>query len=280
MRTTPVDSQTVEALLAAFRARLSGALPFREDSALVEDLLLEVRPVLEGLARGIQIGAGEPSAQHEGFALLRLLLRRVALQGGTPTAALALTRALEGALDELGFRVPEAAREHLSIVALEGYCAGRDERREEQLRALSAASQQCFALAPRCYVVCLSGCHHLDQLERALEDIARELFRADAKAVLLDVARLQQADEETARALVGWVSTLRGLGTQLLISGVGSELSGWFERLKLDALGVQRCQSLAVAVPRLMAVGGYEIRARGRLLELMERVRSGRSGAT
>jgi anti-anti-sigma regulatory factor len=274
MRTTPVDSATVEALLAAFCARLSGALPFREDSALIADLLVEVRPVLEGLARGIQIGAGEPSAQHEGFALLRLLFRRVALQGATPTAALALTRALEAALNEGGFQVPERACEHLAIVALEGYCAGRDERHEETLRALSAASQLCFALAPRCYVVCLSGCHHLDQLDKALDDIARELFRGDAKAAALDVARLQQVDEESARALVGFASTLRGLGTQVLLSGASAALHGWFEQLKLDALRVERFEELSLALPRLLALGGYEVKARGRLLELMKRVRS------
>ena len=269
----------MEALLGAFSASLAGAMPFREDSALVPELTAEVRPVLEALLRGYAIEHGKAqqgSAQHEGFALLRLLSRRAALLGATPTAALALARAIEGALLEHGVLRSNQEREHLEIVVVEGYSAGRDELREETLRHLAADTQVWFALAPRCYVICLAGSHHPEQLDQSLDGIARALFRADARAVVLDLGRLVADDEDSARSLVSFVHTLRGLGADVLLCGAGTGLGAWFERLRLAQSGVERCDSFGAALTRALALCGYELRSRGRFGDLMERVRSPR----
>jgi anti-anti-sigma regulatory factor len=275
MPATPVDLQSVEVLVEAFRARLVGALPFREDSALAADLLGEAAPVLEALARGYRLGEGASAAQHEGFALLRLFCRRAALLGATPTAALVLVRALEGALAAADVPVSGTEREHLSMVAIEGYCGGRDEQRESQLRLTAAASQVWFALAPRCFVVCPAGSHHTEQLEPVLHSISRELFRADARAVLLDLSRLQADDEDSARLLLHLCATQLGLGAQVLVYGANPGLAAWFERLQSGPQRIEHCTSFAGGVARALSLSGYELRARGRLGELMERVRSG-----
>jgi anti-anti-sigma regulatory factor len=262
--------RSVEALQEAFCARLAGAMPFREDSALVPELAAEVRPVLEALLRG------HGTAQHEGFALLRLLSRRAALLGATPTAALALARAIEGALLDQGVERSNQEREHLEIVVVEGYSAGRDELREEKLRRVAADTQVWFALAPRCYVICLAGSHHPEQLEQSLDAIARALFRADARALVLDLSRLLADDEDSARSLVSFVHTLRGLGADVLLCGADPALAVWFENLRLAQSGVERCDSFGAAQARALALCGYELRPRGRLGDLMERVRSPR----
>jgi anti-anti-sigma regulatory factor len=276
MPATPVDLQSVEVLVEAFRARLAGALPFREDSALAADLDIEAAPVLEALARGYRVVAeGGQAAQHEGFALLRLFCRRAALLGATPTASLVLARAIETALIDTGIAISDSAREHLAIVAIEGYCAGRDEQRERSLRASASASQVWFTLAPRCFVVCPAGSHLVEQLEQLLDGISRTLFRADAHAVLLDLSRLQADDEDSARLLVSFCATQLGLGAHVLLCDVSAPLDVWFGRLQLAQHRVERCEGFAAGVARALSLCGYELRARGRLGELMERMRSG-----
>jgi hypothetical protein len=132
-----------------------------------------------------------------------------------------------------------------------------------------------FALVPRCYVVCLAGSHHPEQLEQTLDTLARELFRGEARAVLLDLGRLSAEDQDSARLLVSFAGTQLGLGARVLLCGANAGLTRWFDALQLTQRGVEPCASFAAGVARALALCGHDLRARGRLGDLMERVRSG-----
>jgi hypothetical protein len=249
-RTSTATAPDLTAMLHVFDARLERALPFREDIARLRDLLAELAPTLEVLGAAYAAGGGGAGAIHEGFALFNLLARRVGLAGVTPSAPLALARATAGALEDAGCELSARQRDELLVVALEGYAAGRDELRERELCRGSAQAQ-------------------------VLDELARRLFRAEARSVLLDLSRLADSGEEGARALFGFVATLRALGAQVFHCGAAA-LESWRERLGLPALGAASFADFEAARGPALAAAGYELRrARGRAREWIERVRPG-----
>jgi hypothetical protein len=274
-RTSTATAPDLTAMLHVFDARLERALPFREDIARLRDLRAELAPTLEVLGAAYAAGGGGAGAIHEGFALFNLLARRVGLAGVTPSAPLALARATAGALEDAGCELSARQRDELLVVALEGYAAGRDELRERELCRGSAQAQVCCALAPGCFAVCLAGTHAPERLEQLLDELARRLFRAEARSVLLDLSRLADSGEEGARALFGFVATLRALGAQVFHCGAAA-LESWRERLGLPALGAASFADFEAARGPALAAAGYELRrARGRAREWIERVRPG-----
>jgi len=275
------------AMLRAFEARLEGALPFREDAALLRELGAELRPVLEALSCGYATAADDVScapgcapasggsAAHEGFALFNLLARRSGLAGATPSAMPALARGVASALEAGGCRLSAAQHEDLLLIALEGYAAGRDELRARELCRDGADDQVCCELAPACFAIFLAGAPASERLEPLLDELSRQLFRAEARGVLLDLSRLSDPDEDGARALLGFVTTLGSLGTQVFLYGV-ERLDAWRERLGLPDLGAQAAARFEAARDGALAAAGYELRrTRGRAREWLERVRPG-----
>jgi anti-anti-sigma regulatory factor len=281
------------AMLAAFEARLEGALPFREDAALLRELGPELRPVLETLAcayvgpvldesfaaaggqRAGRGGGRVASMAHEGFALFNLLARRAGLFGATPSAMPALARGVVSALQAAGCQLMPEEREDLLLIALEGYAAGRDELRARELRRDNADDQVACELAPACFAIFLAGAPTSERLEALLDELSRRLFRAEARSVLLDLSRLADPDEDGARALLGFITTLGSLGTQVFSCGA-EQLDAWRERLGLHALGAQAATSFDAARDGALAAAGYELRrTRGRAREWLERVRPG-----
>ncbi len=266
--------------LSAFEAELACRLPFREDAALLAALMTEVPPALDALARGYRIsqsgsGGQDKAALSEGFALFNLLCRGAGLLGATPTASVALARATIAALQKQGVALPEACREELCVIAVEGYSAGRDELRERSLREIAAQSQVWFALAPRCFCVFLAGSLLPDALERLCEDLARHLFRAQARSALVDVSRLHEVGEDQARAVVAFARTLAGLGVEVTLYEERERLAPWYVQLDLRMPGVHQSRDLPEAIARSLQAAGYDLRARGRLGELIDRVRAG-----
>jgi anti-anti-sigma regulatory factor len=263
-------------MLRAFEARLERALPFREDAALLRELGAELRPVLESLACAYALPADSgTSAAHEGFALFHLLARRSGLLGATPSVAPALARGVVSALEAAHCQLSAAQRDDLLLVALEGYAAGRDELRARELCRDGADDQASCELAPGCFAIFLAGAPTGERLEPLLDELSRRLFRADARSLLLDLSRLSELDEEGARALLHFSTTLGGLGTQVFLFGV-DRLDAWRERLGLPELGAHSSTRFEAARDAALGAAGYELRrTRGRAREWLERVRPG-----
>jgi hypothetical protein len=271
------SSPDVDAMLRGFEARIEHSVPFREDAELLRELRAEVRPVLEALASAYAYAdsVGSPRALHDGLSLFNLLARRTGFQGVTPTALLALAHGVASGIEASGCTLSGAQRDELLVVALEGYAAGRDELRERELCPSGAQGQVCCALAPGCFGVFLTGAHGSERLERQLDEISRQLFRAEARSVLLDLARLPEDGEERARALLGFIATVMSLGTQVFVCG-GTGLDAWRQRLGLPALGAQQLADFDAARAAALLAAGYELRRTGGLARgLIERVRPG-----
>jgi hypothetical protein len=275
-----------DAIFGAFERELASSLPFREDAALLGALRADLPPVLYALRTGYQTSAEPCTGQvlparldaraplSEGYALFNLLCRRAGLLGATPTASLALARALVGALRAQGLALSSACADDLAVIAVEGYSAGRDELRERSLRTIAGESQVWFALAPRCFCLFLAGSLLPEALERLLDDLARRLFRAEARSLLVDVSRLYEAGEDQARAVITFASTLVGLGLDVTVFEERARFQPWFAQLALSKHGVRESSVLSEALARALSVAGYDLRARGRLGELIDKVRS------
>jgi hypothetical protein len=266
--------------LGVFRAELESSLPFREDALLLRALLVDLPPALSALRSGY-LASDQPCAAasrgvlSEGFALFNLLCRRAGLLGATPTACLVLARAALTALKSEGLALTAACADDLAVVAVEGFSAGRDELRERALRTIAGESQVLLTLAPRCFALFLAGSLLHEQLERLLDDWARQLFRAETRSALLDSSRLHEAGEDSARAIVAFASTLSGLGVALCIYEPTERFDAWFHKLGLSARGVRQSSEPGAALARTLAAAGYELRTRGRLGELIDKVRAG-----
>jgi hypothetical protein len=227
--------ESIQAMLLAFQQAYTTSVPFREDGALVHDLAQEVKPVLEALAVAADADAGTRPV-HEAYALLNLFCRRAGALGATPSAALSLLEAIVQSLVAAGVQVTERWRRDLSMVAVEGYSAGRDERVTRELKQAALRGQVGFLLAPRSYAGFLAGALDADDVEHVLEDWARTLLRCDAQSCLLDVSRLEcAAFEQAARAVTGFCVTAQSLGVSVLLFAARGEL-----RQTLLAVGLAR----------------------------------------
>jgi hypothetical protein len=264
--------------LQVFETELVAALPFREDTALLITLLGDVPPVLSALGSAYRASAEACAASRaglsEGFALFNLLCRRAGLLGATPTAGLALARALVAALNSEGVSLAQACVHDLSVVAVEGYSAGRDELREHSLRTIALESQVALALAPSCFLVCLAGSLLSEPLERLLDERARKLFRAEARSVLLDISRLQESGEDHARAIVAFAGTLAAFGVEVLVYDAAARFDPWFNQLGLTGRGAQHSAVFTDCLTRALAAAGCELKTRGRLGDLLDKVRT------
>jgi len=211
---------------------------------------------------------------REGFALFNLLCRRAGLLSATPTASLALANAVLAGLEAAETRLTPEQKEELSMIAVEGYSAGRDEQRERSLRLDAANNQICCMLGPRCAALFLAGSHLPEHLEATLEQTARQLFRADVRAALLDLSRLDDAGEESARAIANLLATLGSLGARVVVVGA-RDLKPHFERFQIAQHGAQLVDDFAVALTLVLRAAGLELKQRRTFGDLIDKVRSG-----
>jgi hypothetical protein len=251
--------QPTEAMLETFERVYRSGVPFQEDRVLGTDLVHEVAPVLETLAR---TAANQGvTGSHEAYALLSLLGRRAGWLGATPSAAFVVLRALVTALSSAGLEPSAEFREQLNMVLIEGYCAGRDERVSSELRASVARSQVSISLAPRCRYLAPAGPLEVEALEQVLDEAARAFLRDDGVSCLLDVARLEsQPTERVARALLEFCLQCRSVGGSLVLTGVSPELTVELRTLGLSNDVALVVHTLAEAMSQVLALAGHELR--------------------
>jgi anti-anti-sigma regulatory factor len=252
---------SLRASQACFREHYLRAARFREDAALADELVAEAAPVLEALVLAFEPTEG-PRALHEGYALLNLLGRRAAILGATPSVALAVPQAIAAALRDAGCTVDSSAEAELAIVALEGYCAARDERTAHQLRRQAASQQFTVALGPRCVGLFLAGTHEESELSPLLEGAARELLRGDVLSVLLDLSRLDPVDEELARALGRFCAHAATLGVCTFVFGAQARLREQFRQWSLTHAVTAFVDDFALARTQALAAAGLALRPR------------------
>jgi hypothetical protein len=244
---------------ARFRATYREQARFREDSELAEVLASEAEPVLEVLRTAL--APGEPLALHEGYALLTLLARHAASLGATPGVALTLSDAIAAALREVGLEISAAHRSELTLVAVEGYCAARDERATRVLRECAAERQVAVELGPGCVGIFLAGCHDEADLTPTLERFARDLLRGDTRSCLLDVHRLEPIDEDLARAIGRFCTHAATLGVCSFVFGASATLRAQFERWSVAGGPTLLVDEFAQARSLALAAAGLELRA-------------------
>lgn len=196
---------------------------FREDRTLLAGLEPELDPVLESLYVALIPSEG-PLAVHEAYAYLSLLCRRVGVLGATPAAALVLVHAITQALRSVGVRLLDEGAVALSIVAMEAYTQGHDERLTRELRRAAADTQVVVELARGVHGVFLAGVHDEPDLTPMLEQAARELLRDNAKSCLLDLSRLRVDDEDLARGIGRFIASAVTLGVATFVFGATPEL--------------------------------------------------------
>jgi hypothetical protein len=272
------------AMRASFREHYARSVTFKEDGALLDQLDVEAEPVLEALFTAFAPGQGvEATAAlthspvaiapslHEAYALLGLLARRAATLGATPSTSLALIDALVAGVGSAGVALPANTRRELAVVAVESYCAARDERVTAQLRRIAAERQVALTLAPHCSAIFLAGRHEASDLQPTLESMARELLREDARSCLLDLSRLEPPEEELARALGHFCASGSTLGVAIFIVGSRDPLREQFERW-----GVARGACLFVddfrqARELALAAAGVQVRPLRQWARLLQR---------
>ncbi|HEX5660693.1 MAG TPA: hypothetical protein VFX59_26050, partial [Polyangiales bacterium] len=218
---------------ASMRARFAAAYTaqarFKEDVQLAGALAREAEPVLEVLAISLQSGA-----LHEGYALLTLLARHAASLGATPGIALTLVDAIAAALEPT-LIIDRRQRDELTVVALEGYCAARDERSTRLLRETAAEHQVAVQLAPGCVGIFLAGSHDESDLGPTLERFARDLLYAGTRSCLLDLTRLEKPiGEDLARALGRFCGQAATLGVCSFVLGAPPTLCDQFTRWEVS----------------------------------------------
>jgi hypothetical protein len=232
---------------------------FREDRLLGADLVEQGEPVLEALAEALQ-PADAPNEGHEAAALLTLLCRRAGLNGATPTACHALVRALVAALEESAVRVPPEVAERLLTVAFEGYVLGRDERLDLAHQEYLARAQVGLELAPACRVLFLVGRCDEARLGEALDELSRTALHAEVLSCLVDISRLELADEELTRVLCDRLATLLSLGPSLVVVVPEGERAAQLECHRAAISSARIVHSFDEGARFALAAAGYELR--------------------
>ena len=258
----------------AFREHYAQSARFREDRALADELTLEAGPVLEALFTACALPASQ-RVLRESYALLNELCRRAAGLDATASVAVTLPDAIAHALDAVGRALEPSLLQDLSVVAVEGYCAGRDERATRLLRTRAAEQQALVRLGPRCCTIVLAGRHEQADLEPTLEGFARTLLRDDIAGCLLDVSRLTVEDEELARALGRFCLQAATLGVRTAVVGASSLLCEQLTSWTAEDLLTSCVDDYDRALRQTLSAAGLLLRPRRRWTRLFLPARSG-----
>lgn len=274
-----VERVTAE-ILARFEAALTTRLPFRDDRARVPELGREARPAVASLhfALSVEVEGDESSLEHhEGLAMIHLLGRRAAVLGISPFSAAQIVDALVDALvsgmgagsTEPPRTFPMRLRELLGATLIEGFVRGREEVVAERARKTSAASLPSFRFAPDCYALVLAGDLDAEAIEARGNELAREVFAAQARAVVLEVSKLVAPDRSHAAAIAETTASARVVGVPVHLAGASPELR---EMLRdLGFLPEQLHDGFESAARAASRLAGFELRERGGLRRLFGR---------
>jgi anti-anti-sigma regulatory factor len=250
-----------ERAIERFRIAASAALPLRAD--LADELSAEARPAVHALLFATASHtADDPESleHHETLAMVTLLARRLALLGGTPTAALRLTDTLLESVRAEGWEVPTRLDPALTTVAVEGFVRGREERASTEAARDAVSRIPIVRLAEGCLGVFPRGHYESERLEAAMEELGRRLFREEIRVCLVDLAGVSGLSASAARALLSIDESARTLGVVAIFAGMGEELREAALRggLVLDHLNL--AVDAAEGLRRALSVAGFAVR--------------------
>jgi hypothetical protein len=270
------EAAAAEQAAARFGEELRAAARFEADRAVVDSLCVEARPVIEALLDGI-VAADRTDpralALREALTLTRLLGRRAAELGATPTAALALApclvRAVEGS---------QPLAEDLRAIALEGYVAAREERLDERASRRMADAIAVVEAAPGCIAVLPAGLQDDDELERVFDGVGRRLLERDARACVVHLGELSGADRERARRVFALHSTCLMLGVTCIYTAVRDD---WRDAARDAGIALDDVRfepDFASGLRAALDACGLELRPRARLGDVLRRMVTPRRG--
>ncbi|MBZ0120506.1 MAG: hypothetical protein K8H88_26170, partial [Sandaracinaceae bacterium] len=229
------------------------------DRALVADMTLEARPVLESLLEARRFCPElEPSRPElsEPLALASLLGRRAANLGGTVGGVLELGPLLA---DSIGGG-PPALVESLRALTVEGFVSAREETLAELADRRAAEATVCFLLAPRVMWVALAGAQSGDALEPVLEQIGRTMLERDVRACVVDVSALRRLDRDVVARALGLHATAQMLGASAIFVGISETWRDLAEQAGTSLADVRHAPDPVSAARDALASCGLELR--------------------
>ncbi len=249
-----------EDAIARFREASASRLPLR--AALADDLACEARPAVHALlfaTANERVEDPESLEHHETLAMITLLGRRLALLGGTPTAALRLVPTLLAAVREANWPVPPGLDESLTTVAVEGFVRGREERILAEAAKDAVDRIPVVALADGCLAVLPRGRYDSEHLEAAMEELGRRMFREEVSVVLVVLDGLADVTAATARALLSIDEYARTLGVTAIFAGMDARFEEAAERAGVDRTHLTLASDAPDGVRRAFSIAGYAV---------------------
>lgn len=253
--------RVAEDAIVRFRTASTASLPLA--AMLVDDLASEARPAVQALLFATSTPRAEnPESleHHETLAMFTLLGRRVAVLGGTPTAALRLVSMLLAAIRECEWPVPFYLDETLSTVAMEGYVRGREERILGEAARQAVGRIPMVSLAEGCIAVLPRGAYDSEHLAAAMEELGRRMFREDMRACLVVLDGLEDVTAATARALLSVHEYARTLGVTAVFAGMDSRFAEAADRAGVDRSRLTLAPDAVSGVRRALSNAGYALR--------------------
>lgn len=253
-----------ERILARFESQGLGAISLRPE--VKAELVLEARPAVHALLFGLgtdRAGDATSLEHHESLAMVTLLGRALALSGATPTPVLRVVPALLRAFRDEGAEPTQAFEEALQAVCLEGFVRGREEAVERRVRRGHEQAIAPFALADGVVALRLVGDLSPDAVTALIEELGRALFRAEARACVVDVNPLAAPTARRARALLAAEEVCRTLGVRCVYSGLDARWRAELAGVDLSALTL--AGNFAEATALALAAAGSRIAPTSRL---------------
>lgn len=214
MSARPVSFEELQGALARSRLTLG--------PRTLEEIVPEVMPVLEALAalpprsEATDLGSFE---FREGFALITLLGRRLALLDLTPTATLGICATAIRLVPN-----SEAFANAAAAACMEGFVRGREERIEQLHRAKAQASVTPVRVSAKAFLLIPSGIEDPETISQKVDELARKLFKHEAKFALVDFSQMGEPSVERAAALFGADEMAKMLGASCIFTGIDA---GW-----------------------------------------------------
>lgn len=259
------EERLAEAILEAFATALSGAA-LSADAR--RELVVEARPAVHAVLFAVgsdRAGDTNSLEHHESLAMLTLLGRKVALLGGTPSAALCVVPALCDAFESCEVRVPAGVNAALNSVLMEGFVRGREEAVDERHRRSLAKATGALRVCEGVLLLRFVGRLDPDAIVAVGEDFARRLFSTEAVSCVVDVSSLEGTTSRHARAVFAIDEAARMLGVRCIFSGFDER---WAETLAdvdpRDAEGsrrllVERVEPFADALHTALSAADYRL---------------------
>ncbi len=210
----PVSFEELQGALAQSRLTLG--------QRTLDEIVPEVMPVLEALASlppRLETSDLDSFGYREGFALITLLGRRLALLDLTPTATLAICAT--------AVRLVPHSEEFANAAAaacIEGFVRGREERIEQLHRATAQASVAPVRVSPEAFLLMPSGLEDPEIISQKVDELARKLFKHEAKFALVDFSQMGEPSADRAAALFGADEMTKMLGASCIFTGLDA---GW-----------------------------------------------------